>query len=359
MRALLCLVGCLMFHGVSAETLSEATTARQETERQLETLRNNKTLGEKRVALIEAEIETLATRQSRLKTALGEATERLNGTRAQVDQTATAMRAQEDLLNRLIERYQDTLVTYYISGHALDPSPHTPMMDYLPFVLQQRQRQAEFIAVEYSTLEGLKAAQTEALKAESEALATLQASEKALENAKQDQVQLLATASRSLDTQASREAALKADLDTLNQRIKRLSEAARQTNLIAQRGRLQWPIEGPVIRNFGQLRDDGFGAWQGLVIGTDRATEVRAVQAGEVAYAGYLLGYGLVVVLAHDRGHATIYGHNARLLVDTGDTVETREVIAITGNTGSLEQRGLYFALTHNGQPMNPGPWLN
>ena len=72
------------------------------------------------------------------------------------------------------------------------------------------------------------------------------------------------------------------------------------------------------------------------MISTTDNSEVKAVQAGKVAYAGYLLGYGLVVVIAHNDGHATIYGHNQRLTVETGQTVLARQVIAIAGNTGSL-----------------------
>ena len=58
-------------------------------------------------------------------------------------------------------------------------------------------------------------------------------------------------------------------------------------------------------------------------------SEVKAVQAGKVAYAGYLLGYGLVVVIAHNDGHATFV---TNVTVETGQTV-LRQVIAIAGNT--------------------------
>jgi septal ring factor EnvC (AmiA/AmiB activator) len=114
-----------------------------------------------------------------------------------------------------------------------------------------------------------------------------------------------------------------------------------------------------VIRRFGQTRDDGFGDWQGMVISAIDNSEVRAVQSGKVAYAGYLLGYGLVVVVAHTDGHATIYGHNREVLVQTGERVGARQAIAITGNTGSLTVAGVYFGLTRNGKPINPTPWLN
>ena len=109
----------------------------------------------------------------------------------------------------------------------------------------------------------------------------------------------------------------------------------------------------------GQNRQDGFGDWQGLVIGATNNSEVKAVQTGKVAYAGYLLGYGLVVVIAHDDDHATIYGHNQSLKVETGQSVLARQVIAIIGNTGSLDVTALYFGVTRNGKAVNPSSWLN
>jgi septal ring factor EnvC (AmiA/AmiB activator) len=110
---------------------------------------------------------------------------------------------------------------------------------------------------------------------------------------------------------------------------------------------------------FGQNRQDGFGDWQGLVISATDGSDVRAVQAGKVAYAGYLLGYGLVIVIAHNDGHATIYGHNQSLKVETGQAVLARQVIAIAGNTGSLDVTALYFGVTRNGKSVNPSSWLN
>ena len=106
------------------------------------------------------------------------------------------------------------------------------------------------------------------------------------------------------------------------------------------------PKQIRVLRRFGQNRQDGFGDWQGLVISATDGSEVRAVQAGKVAYAGYLLGYGLVIVIAHNDGHATIYGHNQSLKVETGQAVLARQVIAIAGNTGSLDVTALYFGVT-------------
>jgi len=63
-------------------------------------------------------------------------------------------------------------------------------------------------------------------------------------------------------------------------------------------------------------------------------------------------------VLGHADGYATIYGHNQQLLVKTGQAVGNGTPIAIAGNTGSLERPGVYFALTRQGKPENPEPWL-
>ena len=54
----------------------------------------------------------------------------------------------------------------------------------------------------------------------------------------------------------------------------------------------------------------------------------------------------------------TLYGHNQELLKDTGDWVQTNEIIARAGNTGGLSIPALYFEIRSQGQPTNPKIWL-
>lgn len=354
---------CVLWLGsAQADPIREAERERAQTEKALATLQENVALGSKRIALIETEIERLNRESKALTRQIVEA----DGTLAQLTEArnATELSISEvnTRLERLIQAYQDELVAYYVTGKTIRPDRSAEgetYGDYLPFVLEARHARVQAIESEQAELRDLLTQQAQNAEAAAEALDTLKQSRAALTRKTEDQQQLLASINRDLSTQQSRRRALSDDLAGLEKRIAALQIDTSDASLAPLKGRLNWPVEGRVIRRFGQTRDDGFGDWQGMVISAIDNSDVRAVQSGKVAYAGYLLGYGLVVVIAHNDGHATIYGHNRELLVQTGDTVGARQAIAITGNTGSLEVAGVYFGLTRNGKPINPTPWLN
>ncbi|MCK7520012.1 MAG: peptidoglycan DD-metalloendopeptidase family protein [Ignavibacteriales bacterium] len=86
------------------------------------------------------------------------------------------------------------------------------------------------------------------------------------------------------------------------------------------RGKLPWPVQqGKVLARFGQPRAGGSLRWQGMLIGTERGARVRAPFAGRVAYADWLPGMGLMIVLDHGGGYLSLYGHNEELFRKVGE----------------------------------------
>jgi septal ring factor EnvC (AmiA/AmiB activator) len=225
--------------------------------------------------------------------------------------------------------------------------------------LDARQKNAADIEATADNLRSLLVEQERNTNNAQKTLLDLTDARDSLSQRTRDQRQLLASISRNLRTKQQREDALNSDLQSLVRRIKSLQLESGGAALAPLKGEMRWPVDGRVLRRFGQNRQDGFGDWQGLVISATDGSDVRAVQAGKVAYAGYLLGYGLVIVIAHNDRHATIYGHNKSLTVETGQAVLARQVIAIAGNTGSLDATALYFGVTRNGKSVNPSSWLN
>lgn len=123
------------------------------------------------------------------------------------------------------------------------------------------------------------------------------------------------------------------------------------------KGRLRWPVQGTVVRHFGAPRQLGKLKWQGVLIGARPGTDVHAVYHGRVAFADWLRGYGLLVIIDHGNGYMSLYGHNQSISKEAGDWVETGEVIATVGNSGGNDRPGLYFEIRHNGVPRNPVLW--
>ncbi len=128
------------------------------------------------------------------------------------------------------------------------------------------------------------------------------------------------------------------------------------TGVARQKGRLPMPIKGPVRHAFGQGRGSELN-WQGWLIGAAVGAEVKAVAYGRVAFADWLRGYGLLIIIDHGDGYMTLYGHNESLLHDAGNWVDAGEIISLVGSNPGSGQ-GLYFELRRNGKAVDPAAWL-
>lgn len=123
------------------------------------------------------------------------------------------------------------------------------------------------------------------------------------------------------------------------------------------KGRWPLPVTGRLAARYGSPRNIGELRWQGIFLAAAEGTAVRAPTGGRVAYADWLRGFGLLLVLDHGNGLMTLYGHNQSLYKNPGDPVEPGETIALSGNTGGPPQPGLYFEVREQGRPRDPLDW--
>ena len=126
----------------------------------------------------------------------------------------------------------------------------------------------------------------------------------------------------------------------------------------SRKGKLDWPVQGSLVASFGSRRAVGDLTWRGILIRAPRGAEVRAVSHGRVAFADWLRGFGLLIIVDHGDGYMTLYGHNQGLYKEAGEWVETGEVIAGVGDGGDLGEAGLYFEVRQEGRPVNPASWI-
>ena len=122
-------------------------------------------------------------------------------------------------------------------------------------------------------------------------------------------------------------------------------------------GPLRLPLAGTVLAGFGGTMPDGHRS-QGLLIAGSAGSQVQAVRAGRVAYADWLKGYGLLMILDHGSGWMSLYAFNDALLRNVGDSVQAGEAISTVGSSGGQGRPALYFELRRNGQPQDPKAWL-
>lgn len=146
-------------------------------------------------------------------------------------------------------------------------------------------------------------------------------------------------------------------VERLRQALSDIPEAAGGRPFGRLKGRLHWPTHGTIAERFGTWRSVGKLKWQGVLIDAGLGDDVHAVYHGRVAFADWLRGYGLLVIIDHGNGYMSLYGHNQSIYKDVGDWVETGEVIASVGNSGGRDRPGLYFEIRHNGVPSNPVLW--
>lgn len=117
------------------------------------------------------------------------------------------------------------------------------------------------------------------------------------------------------------------------------------------------PLDGEVLGRFGAERPDG-GIWRGVVIRAPEGAHVRAIASGRVAYAGWLGGFGNIMIVDHGNQYMSVYAYNQSLLKEVGDPVGAGDVLAAVGATGGQVEPGLYFEIRYQGKPVNPLLWL-
>lgn len=116
------------------------------------------------------------------------------------------------------------------------------------------------------------------------------------------------------------------------------------------------PVQGIISSRFGIRRRDNH---KGLDIANSTGTPIRAAASGTVTYASYNRGgYGNLVIISHGNGIQTYYGHNSKLCVSVGQTVNQGDVVAEMGSTGISTGPHCHFEIRINGVAQNPQNYL-
>jgi septal ring factor EnvC (AmiA/AmiB activator) len=130
-------------------------------------------------------------------------------------------------------------------------------------------------------------------------------------------------------------------------------------------GRLDWPVDGPLIYTFGkaQTASNTTIRWNGVGIRANVGTAVVAVAAGKVVSAAPLGTYGLTVIIDHGGGDYSIYGSLSRADVRQGQQVAKGQQIGGVGISDPEYPPHLHFEIRHggpDGRPasVDPATWL-
>ena len=133
------------------------------------------------------------------------------------------------------------------------------------------------------------------------------------------------------------------------------------TNDQSWEGMFDYPVQGPVIGEFGVHRirngniDAGFH--KGVDLKADKGTPILASSSGVVLLAAVLKAHGRTVLLNHGQGVMTIYLHMNAITVKPGQKVVKGQKIGIVGSSGLSTAPHVHWGLYVHGVPVDPKPW--
>lgn len=158
--------------------------------------------------------------------------------------------------------------------------------------------------------------------------------------------------------------ALEAQINDFNREAAALAASIRalqDNNAVYSGGALGWPCQGRISSEFGYrihpiLKTKKLHT--GLDIAVPTGTTIRAAADGKVIKAGWNNSYGNMVMIDHGSGIVTVYAHNSKLNVSTGQTVTRGQQIAAAGSTGQSTGPHCHFEVRLNGEYQNPRNYL-
>jgi septal ring factor EnvC (AmiA/AmiB activator) len=271
------------------------------------------------------------------------------------------------------ERLEQTLRVAYFSGDQErlklllgqdDPGELARMMVYQSYLAQSRAQRLTAVRehlAEIERLEAASAAETTKLREleqqRSQQLAALEQARATRADAVADLDKRVRDRNSAINELEGRERTLVELLDKLRSALSDFPVQGDRP-FLALRGQLTWPVSGRLLADFGELRAGQRLRWDGVLVSADRGTEVHAVANGRVAFADWLPGLGLLVIVEHGDGYMSLYGHNDTLRKSAGDWVRPGDVIGTVGDCGGEARPALYFEIRRGKAPQNPHPWF-
>ena len=115
------------------------------------------------------------------------------------------------------------------------------------------------------------------------------------------------------------------------------------------------PVKGQITQKFDPLNNHF-----ALDILVDTGTPVKSILEGKVIFSEWSVDTGHVLIIDHGDDIISVYKHNSKVLKTQNNFVKAGEVIAYSGNQGTLSTGPhLHFELWKNGIPINPEPLFN
>ena len=332
--------------------IARQITERDEKARELRTLELKIAASNRKLGEIRTNLRAQQARRSALDVEQQQADQRLAAERAALGRQVRSsyMTGREEVFKLLLS--QET------------PADLGRMLVYYDYYNRARSERIEQVGAEVRKLKAL-GAESGRVEAALAALQTSQSAEVgALGRSRDERRALLANLDSSIKDNKSEVARLTEQEQQLQKLADEISQMTAGFPVDTEqpfgrlKGKLAWPVQGRLVGDYGQPRGGGPVKWNGVEIEASQGAPVRAVYHGRVAFADWLPGLGLLIIVDHGDGYMSLYGHNEALLKESGDWVEPGEAIAQVGDTGGQARPSLYFEIRKNGKPVDPHAWI-
>lgn len=335
---------------------------------------------EKKIAVVQAQLEKLR-RQARVQQGrVDTAQAALDEADARLDDQRKALAAQLRAAYVIGQNASTRLLLNLSDVQKVDR-----MITYYGYLSRTRTARMQGILAQAEQLRALK----DKLEEEAGALVSLQAEQETaltrLRSLRSERADQLAKLKARLGDEQSELSQLRDSEREIEKLLESLQKALREVPLVEKRprpaepeqpaesgepalfsdkpfpslkGKLAWPTRGKLLAAFGQPKAGGRLQWNGHWIAAEAGAPVHAVARGRVVYTGWMHRYGQIVIVEHDGGYFTLYGHNQSVARSAGDPVRAGDVIALAGNTGGHEDNGVYFEVRRGSISLDPKQWL-
>ncbi len=366
----------LVTSSVFAKSISDLEKESQEIEKNIEDSKNQIADKKETLESINAEIDKLdkelTTAMSELTTInnkLADVTKQLEDANIRLVEATKEKEAQQDTLEKRIRYMYEFGEVSYLET-IMDSKSFSDLLNRVEYLNTIH----EFDQNMYNELEARE-------KEITELVATIDSSKQEIEvlqkqaTQKRDELQANVEQKEALNRKISK------DINLLNKQLEAEEQASknveamiqaeikRQQELAAQQnnkppvkytgGKLMWPSDTTRISDpYGWRPKHPITGKSTMHSGVDIAaylgTNVYSAESGTVLSAGWISGYGNAVIIMHDNGLTTLYGHLSSYNVSAGDRVTRGQVIALCGNTGNSTGPHIHFEVRLDGVAVNP-----
>ncbi|WP_113906914.1 murein hydrolase activator EnvC family protein [Aliidiomarina celeris] len=346
------------------QQLKDLQSEIEQRRRQMERRQQQLTRSERALRDLEQQINQTSRSLRRIESNIAEVQQRIRALETEQENLTASLHAQAELLSDQIE------AAYRAGNYSFlqlllnqdHPGRFERLLEYYRHLNEARVAQLQALRETEQQLALVGANLTNEQQALAQRRSQQQQEQQTLEQQQQQQEQRVLALQQAQGSEAEALQNLLQNEQQLTELLAALSNVLDSVNielagLGALRGRLEWPLQGPVVHRYGSSRSSQVD-WRGIVIQAQEEAPIQAIADGRVLFADWLRGYGLVIVLDHGEGFMSLYGYNQAIMYEVGDPVQKGQVISLAGKSGGQREPSLYFEIRQNGDPVNPLTYL-